>query len=607
MDKNEKPQYGMFQSIGFMLRAAWSTHKSVPVVCVFYAALQLAINLAQLFIAPSVLHKVESAAPLPQLLSTIAIFSLCLVLLNGLREYVHTNMIFGQIDTRSSIINKINHKACVTSYPNTRDPHTLKMQENAMNCCSGNDDPAEHIWTTMTSLLLNLSGFLIYFSLLSHLNIGLSLVVVLTSAAGFVVSNRVTKWEYRHREEESEYYKRMSYIRKKTESVPLAKDIRIFGLGPWLNSIYESTVNLYDAFVLRREKKHIAACAVDVLLGLCRNGIAYFYLIHLALTENLPASDFLLYFTAFSGFSAWVTGILNECAVLHKESAGISMILEYLNLPEMFRFEGGTAIPKAEQYELRLENVSFRYPGSDKPIVNGMNLTLHPGEKLAVVGLNGAGKTTLVKLLCGFYDPDEGRVLLNGIDVRTFNRSEYYALFSAVFQEFSELDVTVSEAVSQSVSDIDAERVKDCIEKAGLTQTVVNFPQGYDTHLGKKVFLDGIQLSGGQTQRLMLARALYKNGPFLILDEPTAALDPIAENDIYTKYSAITSGKSSVFISHRLASTRFCDRILFLKDGAIAEEGTHSALMQLGGEYARLFDIQARYYQEGWDHDDKAI
>ena len=217
------------------------------------------------------------------------------------------------------------------------------------------------------------------------------------------------------------------------------------------------------------------------------------------------------------------------------------------------------------------------------------------------IGRNGAGKTTLVSLLCGFYDPTKGRVLLNGTDIREFNRREYYRLFSSVFQDCSELDITVAQWVAQAVDGINMEKVKDCIEKAGLTEQVEVLPQKYDTHLGKQAYLDGVQLSGGQMQRLMLARALYKDGAVLTLDEPTAALDPLAENDIYQKYNEMSAGKTSVFISHRLASTRFCDRILLLEDGRIAEEGTHQELMALGGRYAELFQVQARYYREGFD------
>ena len=159
--------------------------------------------------------------------------------------------------------------------------------------------------------------------------------------------------------------------------------------------------------------------------------------------------------------------------------------------------------------------------------------------------------------------------------------------------------MTVAENIAQTNRDIDYGKLRDCVEKAGLTRTVDGLPNGLDTHVGREVYLDGVLFSGGQTQRLMLARALYKDAPILMLDEPTAALDPIAENDIYMKYNDMTAGKTSVFISHRLASTRFCDRIIFIADGRIAEEGTHESLLALGGEYAKLFEVQSRYYQEG--------
>ena len=224
---------------------------------------------------------------------------------------------------------------------------------------------------------------------------------------------------------------------------------------------------------------------------------------------------------------------------------------------------------------------------------------------MAVVGLNGAGKTTMVMLLCGFYDPTEGRVLLNGIDIREFNRRQYYELFSAVFQGFSIQDTTIAECVAQTATDIDMDKVTDCLDKAGLTTAIAKFPDDVKTHFGREVYLDGVMLSGGQTQRLMLARALYKDGPILVLDEPTAALDPIAENDIYMKYSEMTAGKTSLFISHRLASTRFCDRIIFVADGGIAEEGTHEELLAKNGAYANLFEVQSRYYRKGGESDEE--
>jgi ATP-binding cassette subfamily B protein len=197
-------------------------------------------------------------------------------------------------------------------------------------------------------------------------------------------------------------------------------------------------------------------------------------------------------------------------------------------------------------------------------------------------------------------------VLLNGQDIRQYNRRDYYLLFSAVFQQFSLLAATVAENVAQSVEKVDRERVRRCIAEAGLTEKIESLPEKYDTHLNRQVYEDAPELSGGEMQSLMLARALYKDAPVILLDEPTAALDPIAENEIYQKYSELTAGRSSVYISHRLASTRFCDRILLIENGVIAETGTHDGLMKQGGSYAKLYEIQSRYYRKGGDSREEA-
>ena len=599
MKNKEKPKYNIWQNVCFMVRAAWKTHKRVLLMCIVIAAIQVSLNLAKLYVTPEILAKVEQGAPVGDLLLTIGIFTSALFLLMGAKGYLTQNHLPAEVDVRMAVIRQITRKTCETSYPNTRDPKVLKLKEQADSATSSNHDAAEHIWTTLTQILTNVSGFIVYLFLLSNMNAFLILVVVVTAAIGFFVTKYINEWGYRHREEKETHQKQSNYMILKARSLGFAKDVRIFGLGNWIRQLCDRSMRMLEAFVARRERTYLWANIVDVTMTLLRNGIAYAYLIWQTLEKGLPASEFLLYFTAVSGFSDWVSGILSEFTKLHKESIALSRIQEYLNIPEPFKFEEGIQPPATDGYELKLENVTFRYPGTEKNILENVNLTIHPGEKLAIVGLNGAGKTTLVKLLCGFYDPSEGRVLLNGQDIRDFNRKQYYALFSAVFQEFSILDTTIRECVAQSVENVDTAKVNDCLEKAGLMDAVNRFPAGLETHIGREVYLDGVMLSGGQTQRLMLARALYKDGPILVLDEPTAALDPIAENDIYMKYSEMTAGKTSVFISHRLASTRFCDRIIFVADGNIAEEGTHETLLAQGGAYANLFEVQSRYYREG--------
>jgi len=599
MKVNEKPKYSIWQNICFCVGLAWKTRKRALVFCVTAAMVNVLLNVVQLYLAPEILAKVEGQVPLSELLLTIGMFAGAQFLLSGLEEYLDTVRQPGEIDVRTAMIQIMTKKTCETSYPNIRNPKVLKLKEQAGGAVSSNGEAGEHIWKTLTQLLANTLGFVIYLSLLTNLNGFLILTVVATSAIGFFVTRWINEWEYRHKEEKAVYTKELSYFEERAYALNFAKDLRIFGLGSWLREIQSKAMKTGEAFVARREKTFLWANVADVALALLRGSIAYAYLIHQALNRGLPASEFLLYFTAVSGFTTWVTGILSTVSQLHKESIALSHVQEYLNLPELFRFEEGAEPPKAEGYMLTLENVSFRYPGTEKNILEHVNLTVQPGEKLAIVGLNGAGKTTMIKLLCGFYDPTEGRVLLNGQDIREFNRRQYYALFSAVFQHFSIMDTTIAEAVSQTAVGTDMDRVERCLAKAGLTDSVSKLPEGVNTHIGRQVYLDGVMLSGGQTQRLMLARALYKDGPILVLDEPTAALDPIAENDIYLKYNEMTAGKTAVFISHRLASTRFCDRILFIADGGIAEEGTHEELLAMGGAYAELFEVQSRYYREG--------
>lgn len=601
MEKQKKPAYGIWQNVAFMLQLAWKYHRRVITVGLINIVLMVGIHLTQLFLAPTVLQKIEQAAPLGELLAVIGVFTGVLLFCTCLKAYLMESNRFDRIGVRSKIISLVNEKGCTTSYPNVTDPAVQKIQKMVMRACGDNSDATEHIWETLTELCVNIACFVLYLFLLKNLSPVLLVVVLLTTIVGFWIHRYVNRWRDLHKEEVAEYSQKIYYVQTKSQDFTIAKDIRIFGLGTWLNQLYDSTLQLWDSLFHRRARVYSWACAADVVLNFARNAIAYVYLINQVINGRFSASAFLLYFTAFTGFSQWVTGIFQQYITLHRESLDISWVQKYLNTPEPFRFTGGVPIPQADGYELRLENVSFRYPGTDRDIIRNMNLTIRPGEKLAIVGLNGAGKTTLVKLLCGFYDPTEGQVLLNGTDIRAFNRDAYYTLFSAVFQEFSQLDVTVAEEVAQTVSPIDRQKVKQCIAQAGLTEKIESLPNGYDTHLGRVAFLDGVLLSGGETQRLMLARALYKDGPILILDEPTAALDPVAEHDIYTKYNEMTAGKTSVFISHRLASTRFCDRILFLQDSRIAEEGTHESLIQQGGGYAKLFEVQARYYQEGRD------
>ena len=603
--KKTKPKYNMWQNTWYMVQTAWEIHKPVIFLCIALAVVSAAGTVAELLITPAILGKVESAAAAGELIATIAAYIGALLLLRAAQAYIKNNTIFGRIETRTTIINRISLKVATTSYPNTLDTRFIEQMNNAYRTVSNNDAAAEAIWRTWTNILTNVIGFTVYILLLLELDAWLVLLVAATAAVSYLASKHINEWGYRHRKERMEYNEKLTYIRDVATGRSYAKDIRMFGLANWIEELYAKSLNMLHAFVIRREKAELWGNVIDIALTFLRNGAAYAYLIWYTLEHGLGAAQFLLYFGAVSGFTQWVTGILDQLSTLHKQSLDLSELREYLEWEEPFNLESGERIEKRSDMpcEIRLENVRYRYIGAEKDTIRGLDLTIHAGEKLAIVGLNGAGKTTLVKLICGFLDPTEGRVLFNGKDVRTLNRRDYYALFSAVFQRFSLLESSIIENIAQRIDGIDVQRAWDCAEKAGLTEKIRSLPKGMYTHFGRSVDEDGVELSGGETQRLMLARALYKDGPIIALDEPTAALDPIAENDIYQKYSSMTQGRTSLFISHRLASTRFCDRIIMLKDGCISEAGTHDELMRRGGEYAKLFAVQSKYYREGGRED----
>lgn len=570
-------------------------------MCLLYAVLCVTQNLVNLYVSPTILAVVEKHGSVNELLLTITGFSLGMLFLSASVRYVDLNAFFGRITIRSYIIYLVNQKAATTAYPNIEDKTFRDLLSKSRECTCSNDRASEAIWTTLSTLLTNLFGFIIYISMLGIVQPVLILLILGTTCISYIITNYVNSYDYRHREEEAEYSGHIQYLLNQSLSIKPAKDIRIFGLRPWIESLYQKAMDTYTAFHAKAEGIFLWGRLTDLVMTFLRNGIAYAYLISMVLKDNLSVAEFLLYFTAVSGFAAWVNGLLENCTTLHRQTMELSVVRECLEYPEPFCFEEGKPLTaeKNASYEIRLEHVSFRYPGAVKDTLTDINLTLHPGENLAIVGINGAGKTTLIKLICGFLDPTEGRVLLNGTDIRTYNRRDYYALFSGVFQSFLLLAATVAANVAQSETDINMERIKDCVEKAGLRDVIEARTDGYEAYMHREVYENAVQFSGGETQRLMLARALYKDAPFIVLDEPTAALDPIAEADMYQKYHDMTNGKSSVYISHRLASTRFCDRIILLEDASICEEGTHEALLALGGKYTHLYNVQSKYYKEG--------
>lgn len=598
-EKKSKPKYGICSNMRYLLRMS---REEVPGLLLQQSVKVLAsvvISVTGLYLSPTLLRLLEQRQSLEMLLKTLGIFVLVLLTAHAVKGYLDQQWI-RLVVARSCMVNRINAKVGSCSYPLLLNEEFQSKWGQGMEACDGSGGSAtEAIWRTMFRILENMICFGIYLALLTQVQPFLILITLFTTGLGYLISYHFVQKEYCFQERAAEPYRRENDLLQAVRDPRLAKDVRIFGMREWLEGMHCKYLSLAEDIQKRRKTSNLLADMASLVLDILRNGIAYAYLLTATLRGELSAGEFLLYFTAVTGFTAWITGILGGFTELHRQSIEISAIREFIDYPEPFLMEGGKkpVLDSRRRCTLEMRDVTYWYPNAEKPVFFHFNLTVKSGEKLAVVGANGAGKTTLIKLLSGFLDPDEGTILLNGVDIREYDRREYYRLFSAVFQDFSILGGSIAENVAQCSSPRE-DRVWACLELAGLRERIERLPDGLDTKLEKTVYPEAIELSGGELQRLMMARMLYKDAPVLLLDEPTAALDALAEQDIYQCYNELSRGRTSVYISHRLASTRFCDRVILLDDGGIREEGTHEELMALGGRYAELFLIQSKYYRE---------
>ncbi len=375
-----------------------------------------------------------------------------------------------------------------------------------------------------------------------------------------------------------------------------AQDIRMYNLADYIVKRNRQMLTTRAAFeniaVQNGKLRGFVAFMLQLLAG-----ITYSYIAIKAVAGSVSTGEVIMYAGAIITMMDGIRSMIDKKITISYSNEYLSLYEEFINRPNM-HYDGTLPIEKRDdnEYELEFRNVSFAYPGTDEFIIKNLNLKLTIGEKLALVGRNGAGKTTLVKLLLRMYEPTSGQITLNGIDIGKYDYDEYMRIFSVVFQDFRLFNFPLDENIAGS-ENVDEARVKEVLDKVGLTQRVAKMHNGVRTYIDHET-ADGESLSGGEAQKAAIARALYKDAPFVILDEPTAALDPLAEAEIYENFNELVGDKTSIYISHRMSSCKFCDKIVVLDDGNIAESGTHDELIKLRGGYYKLYMAQAQYYTE---------
>lgn len=385
------------------------------------------------------------------------------------------------------------------------------------------------------------------------------------------------------------------YYARLFDDFSFGKEVRMNSMGNWLLARERSYFEKVNATIKQQNDGFIKAGNWGAFFTFIQQGVAYGYLLFCMIKRRISIGSFTMYVGAVTTFAASLKSVLESVTEIRTYDMYYDKLDEYLSLPMKLRCGKQMKVP-AGAYEIEFRNVSFRYPGSEKYALQNINFAIHSGEKLSVVGENGAGKTTFVKLLTRLYDPTEGEILLNGVDIKEIAYETYMSIFSAVFQDYKLFSFSLKENVALALP-MNEERVREVLEYVGLGKKIQKLPKGIDTAVYKNFDETGFEPSGGEGQKIALARALYKNASIVILDEPTAALDPRAEYEIYQQFNDMVKGKTAVYISHRLSSTKFCDTIAVFKNGQIVEYGSHDELMKKGEIYKELFDMQAQFYR----------
>lgn len=394
----------------------------------------------------------------------------------------------------------------------------------------------------------------------------------------------------------------LGYFLWQGEDYHYGKDVRIYHVKPLIENKLRGDVEINAQWMQKLVKNQMQSGFFENFSAGFLQILSYLFVVLQAASGALTAGAVVKYAGMAYKFSQSIADVffaLEEYAISSKRQLST---MEYLKIPDILK-KGTLPVEKRSfcdggdnEYEIEFCDVSFRYPGSNAYALRHISLKFQIGQRLAVVGMNGSGKTTFIKLLCRLYDPTEGEIRLNGIDIKKYNYNEYMSVFSVVFQDFQLFSFSLGQNVAASV-DYDKTRVGSCLEKSGLGDFLSKLPDGLETYLYKDFEENGVEISGGESQKIALARALYKNTPFIILDEPTAALDPVAEYEIYSKFNEIIENKTAIYISHRLSSCRFCDQIVVFDKGSIIQQGSHEMLVsEKNGKYYELWHAQAQYY-----------
>ncbi len=604
MNKVEQKKYNLLSNIIYVYKGVIK-HKPYLVALILLSVLCTAgSKYIGLFMSKYIIEYILVGMTSGELIKTVMVLTvaniLCMVGLNAVN--------FGKdpaaFYVRPMFMLKRNIKHIGMFYENLEDREVLDAVEKSKDSTRNVDVGIEGIIRFTLEFCTNIFTCLVAVIILCNISIFMALMVLAFGILSYFSISKASQKEKEFTIDDVTYQKRkLEYFKRISNDYSFGKDIRLYQLADKLLKTQDELQQEIHSGVRKARIQWIKSGLFTNILDLSREALMYGGLVYFILRGNIGIGDFMLYIGCVHYLSETFYNLLKIYAKLKKCSAETN---DYRSLNEFCESERENLEEfEGKELEIYFENVSFKYPGSQDYALKNINIRIAAHEKLAVVGLNGAGKTTFVKLLLKLYKPTSGKIYINGIDINTIDTKKYYELYAPVFQDMECYAFSLAENISmKSEDETDKQYAKECLMKAGLGEKLNTLELGMDTPMLKVLTDDGLELSGGEKQKLALARAIYKNAPMVVLDEPTAALDAMAESKMYEQFDAIIDGKLAIYISHRLASTRFCDNIALFENGEMTEYGTHSTLLDQNGRYAEMFRMQSQYYKEGTKYEE---
>ncbi len=596
-EKRQKSRHSMLDNFIFLFADVFRENPVYPVMMLLEAVTFVAMPIIASAASSAVVSMLGDGMSLPVIIgmtmSLFAVYGLTAWLYTYVQRRNTNRFVFMRL---SYYFFGIYRKLLDISLEDYENDKVRNKLEKALDAVSGNLQGTEGMIRNFEALLTNVLGLIVYAFIVGGINVRLMLLLLLMAFISAVASEISNKVNIKAEERIAGNARVARYIDNLVDDTAGGKDIRVFGLSDWLIGKYDKAIK--DSRRANRPyyAARMAADIVELVLAAVRDLVCYLYLIE-QLKSGMQIGEFVFYLGLVGGFAAWVSQITRTYSECRLNSHRVDNYREGLDLKKGLEDKGVVPENNFDNIDVEFDHVCYRYPGTDKDVLHDVSFKLTNGEHIALVGLNGAGKSTISKLMAGLYMPTKGIVYINGVDTRKLNLARYNENIAAISQKPLSLSCTIADNVALK-EEIDEVMVKEVLEKAGLAKKIASLEKGIWTYLGKDISEDGISLSGGEYQKLFLARVLYRRPKLVLLDEPTAALDAIAENEVYESYNSTLKDKSMLFISHRLASTRFCDGIILLENGCVREQGTHDELMQKNGLYAQLFEVQSKYYRD---------